>query len=260
MSNTSAVHRLDIFIASSTLAAHASFIEEGFRLRDLRFFCELFLNWAEDLDVSASSLQNTQLARFLADLVKQGFAKRSQRKQVQLFKLTRLGLLELLTRMNSSRHASHPSTVLFRLCFIKSYRHRLEALVEREGAHFPHSLKLEVAALLDLDAIIDQEIAKVERALQRKEQRVEDALKISALAKNLNAAKVPFAQIVDDVESRYPYELNTMKPLHELIASIAPDQRRWELEEGTLIRAHTLWGPQRELLRIFLERLKLLRG
>jgi hypothetical protein len=82
--------------------------------------------------------------------------------------------------------------------------------------------------------------------------------KTSALAKNRLASGVPFSEVVREVEDRYPYELNTMKHLEELIASIAPDQRQWELEEGNVIRAHTIWKPQRTLLQALLAQLKML--
>lgn len=260
MPSASSVHRLEIFTASATLAAHASFSDQGFRLRDLRFFTELFLNWVEDIDAATYSLQNTQLARYLTELIDHGFAKKISTNNIQSFRLTRLGLLELLNRIISSTNATQPSTALFRICFVKSYRPRLESLVEREGAHFPHSLKVELTALLDLTALIQNEIKRVERALQRADRRIDDALKSSALTKNRLAAEVPFSQVVQEVESRYPYDLNSMKPLQELIASIAPDQRRWELEEGNLIRAHTLWKPQRAMLKELLQQLKALQG
>lgn len=257
MSTGSTIDRLEIFIASATIAAHASFAQDGFRLRDLRFFSDLFLNWAEDLDISHTPLQNTQLARFLSQLMKEGFARKGTKKGITLFQLTRLGLLELLHRIVSSKNTAHPSAALFRICFLKSYRPRLEALVAKEGAHFPPALKLEVTALLDLDTLVQDEIKRIERALKRIERRIEDAEKTSALTRNRLAAKVPFPDVVREVESRFPYELNTTKPLQELIASIAPDQRRWELEEGNVIRAKTLWEPQRALLR---ELLKQFRG
>ena len=81
MRSGSSVTRLEIFTASATLAAHASFIEEGFRLRDLRFFTELFLNWVEDVETVTHSLQNTQLARYISQLIKQGFAKKVTKKK-----------------------------------------------------------------------------------------------------------------------------------------------------------------------------------
>lgn len=260
MTSGSATERLEIFIASAGIAAHASFADNGFRLRDLRFFTELFLNWTEDGDTSQPSLQNTQLARYIAQLVAQGFAKRSSRNGVTTFRLTRLGLLELLSRITSSSSIPRPSIALFRVCFIKSYKARLEALVAREGAQFPLSVRLELSALLDVDTLIDQEIKRVERALQRIERRIEDALEASALTKNRLATHMPFSDVVQEVESRFPYELNTTKPLRELIASIAPDQRRWELEEGNALRARTLWEPHRALLRELLNQLKKVRG
>lgn len=256
MSNSSTVGRLEIFIASATIAAHASFYDGGFRLRDLRFFSELFLNWTEDVDISHAPLQNTQLSRYISQLVDDGFAKRSSKGEVTTFRLTRLGLLELLNRIVSSTQTTHPSIALFRICFLRSYKPRLEALVAQEGAHFPHSLKLELSALLDVEALIEQEVKRVERALQRMEKRIEDALQTSALTKNRLAAHVPFPQVVQEVEARFPYELNTTKPLRDLIASIAPDQRRWELEEGNITRARTLWEPQRALLKELLHQLK----
>lgn len=258
MTSTSTVGRLEIFIASATIAAHASFIEEGFRLRDTRFFAELFLNWAEDTESSRDPLQNTQLSRFLSQIVDAGFARRNSTKGIQRFRLTRLGLLELLNRIVSSTNTSHSSTTLFRICFLKSYKPRLEGLVAREGAHFPHSLKLELSALLDIDSLLEQEIKRFERALKRIDKRIEDAIQTSEVTKNRLAANIPFAQVIEEVESRFPYELNTTKPLHELIASIAPDQRRWELEEGNLIRTRALWEPQRAIIRELLRQLKLM--
>jgi hypothetical protein len=47
-----------------------------------------------------------------------------------------------------------------------------------------------------------------------------------------------------------------LKPLEELIASVAPDQRQWELEDGNLIRVETIWKPQRALLQALLSQLK----
>ncbi len=258
MSTASTVGRLEIFVASAALAAHASFIEEGFRLRDVRFFTELFLNWTEAHQSSGSALQNTQLARYVSDLVEAGFAKQNAKKKVTFFRLTRLGLLELLARIVSVRASLQPSATLFRVCFLKSYKSRLEALVAREGAHFPHSLKLELSALLDVRALLQAQIRETEAALGRIERRIEDARSTSALTKNLLAARAPFSQVVEEVEARYPYELNSTKPLQELIASIAPDQRRWELEEGNVIRATAIWEPQRALLRELLRQLKTL--
>jgi hypothetical protein len=256
MTSRSTLDRLEIFTASATLAAHASFIEQGFRPRDLKFFLELFLNWIEEIDAPSYQVQNTQITRYVEDLVENGFAKGTDRRGVRVFALTRLGVLELLTRLVHSRNATHSSTTLFRICFVRSYRPWLERLVQREGEVFPHSLQLEVAALLDVAALVSSEIKRVERAIARTERRIKDAVETSKLTTNRLASHVPFTEIVEEVEARYPYELNTMKPLRELMASIAPDQRRWEFQEGGIIRVKTLWEPQLALLKELLRRLK----
>jgi hypothetical protein len=82
---------------------------------------------------------------------------------------------------------------------------------------------------------------------------------MSKLTKNRLSLGVPFADVVEEVEARYPYELNSMKPLRELIASIAPDQRIWELQTGSALRASMMWQPQREILREILKQMRALK-
>ena len=257
---TSLIARLDIYISAATLAAHSSFIREGFRVRDLTFFLELFINWSADFEPSMSPFQTTQLSRYLGDIVKEGCARRTTRSQVTYFRLTRVGLLELIQRLTNSKSPVPPAQTLFRVCFVKSYRPWLERLVEQEGTRFPAALATELAALLDVESIIVEEIKRIERALLRIEKRIADAQRTSALTTNRLASGVPFEEIVREVEHRYPYDLNSMKPLHELISSISPDQRMWELQHGNVLRAATMWEPQRAILAETLTQLKRCRG
>jgi hypothetical protein len=247
-----------VYLEAATLAAHASFIETGFRVRDLKFFTELFLNWSDDLDLTSTPFQNTQLCRYLDGLAADGFTRQATRAKVPTFRLTRLGLLELLNRLTNTAHPLPPAQSFFRLSFLKSYKPWLEQLVKREGSNFPPALATELAALLDIESIIMHEMRRLERALIKLEQRISDARAMSKLTTNRLAAGVPLADIVREIESRYPYELNSMKPLRELIASIAPDQRIWELQTGSSLRASVMWQPQREILKETLQQMKLL--
>jgi hypothetical protein len=272
----SVVGRLDLYIGAAALAAHASFLEEGFRIRDLAFFLELFLNWSSDFESHRDVVQTTQLSRYVAQLVSEGFAKRystkmkggpirdSLRKEgsrgVQSFRLTRLGLLELLTRMTSTQHPLPPAQTFFRLSFLKGYRPWLERLVEQGSSQIPPALAMELAALLDVDTLIVHEIKRLERAIERLEGRIRDAEQTSVLTNNRLAAGVVFDEVVREVERRFPYELNSMKPLHELISSINPDQRCWELQRGGVLRAAMMWEPQRAMLREMVRQLVRLRG
>jgi hypothetical protein len=255
----SLAQRLNVYLDAATLAAHATFIEGGFRVRDLRFFTELFRNWSDDFDPTAAQFQNTQLSRYLDNLVAGGFARCNTRSKTQTFRLSRLGLLELLNRLTSTNEPIPPAQSLFRLSFLTGYKPWLEQLVRREGTNFPPALALELAALLDIEAILSHEIRRLERALGRLERRISDAQAMSKLTKNRLSLGVPFADVVEEVEARYPYELNSMKPLRELIASIAPDQRIWELQTGSALRASMMWQPQREILREILKQMRALK-
>jgi hypothetical protein len=256
MKDSSHLGRLEVFIGSAAIAAHATFAEHGFRQRDVRFFVDLFLNWAEDVGAVAPKVQNTQLLRFLGGLVDEGYAKRSNHNEIPVYRLTRVGLLELLTRITTPADRAPPAHFLFMVLFIRGYRGRLEKLIADQGQLFPVALKLEVQALLEIDDLLKKEIKKIERAIGRLEQRISDAEKTSQLTKNRLASGVPFAEIVKEAEKRFPYELNSMKPLSELISDIAPDQRRWELETGNVLRAQTLWVPQRAMLIEYLKQLR----
>jgi hypothetical protein len=252
--------RLDIFVGAATLAAHASFVQPGFRVRDVAFFLELFLNWSHDFDPTHNSLQRTQLGRYVEGLVQTGYARRTARSGTKVYRLTRLGLLEILTRLTDTREPLPPAQTLFRICFVQGYKPWLERLVQQEGSAFPPAMVLELRAVLDVENLLAAEIRRVERAIDGLERRIHDAERASALSINRLQAGVSLPEVVREVETRYPYELNSMKPLRELIDSIAPDQRAWELQHGNILRARTLWKPQREILREVLRQLMLMRS
>lgn len=258
MKSASTVGRLEIYVAAAVVAAHASSFDSGFRQRDLRFFAELFLNWGED-SFYLPDIQNTQLVRYLTELSENGFAKRTRKQKIPSYRLTRVGLLELVTRMTDSRLHTSPQAFLFVLCFIISYRDRIEELVKREGAQFPPSLRIELEALLNPGELLDAELRRIEKAVARLQKRVEDAEKTSALVTQRLATGVPFQDVVLEAERKFPYELNSRKPLRELVAGIAGDQREWELRVGNLVRARSLWNPQKALLQAYYQQLRALK-
>ena len=249
MKTTATLSRLEIFIGSATLAAHASSSEEGFRQRDVRFFCELFMNWSDDLTSMPPPIQNTQIARYVEELVRDGYARCQRRGRAPAYRLTRLGLLDVTSRIVSPRDSSTPSHFLFVVTFLRCYRARIEGLIKREGKQFPLSLKMELEVLLDTTALIRAEVVRVERAIGRLQARIRDSSESAALVKRRLAAGTPFVSIVDEVEERYPYELNTQKPLSELMQSIVAEQRQWELEHGGTLRNNNLWMPQLRILK-----------
>lgn len=260
MKQTTTTIRLEIFMGAAILSAHASHSSTGFRLRDLKFFLELFTNWSEDLLPLESRVQTTQLTRHLTSLTRDGYARRSRNASAPTYRLTRLGILEIVTRITSPQYKRSQGEFLFLIGFLTSYRERIASIIAAEGAQFPLSLKLELQSLLDTSTLVASEISRVDRAISRMETRVHDALKTSELVRNRLAGGVAFSDVVSEVERKYPYELNSMKPLSDLIRELAPDQQRWELQDGNVCRARIMWEPQLAILREYRRQLTRLKA
>lgn len=249
--------RYEVFVSAAAIAAHASAAEDGFRQRDVRFLIELFTNWVEgSLHGGMIELKNTQVQRFLEDLVRNGSAKRQLKRKQPCYRLTRLGLLELLSRLSNRPSGGRPEHFFFLFYFLKNYGPRIVDLIRAEGKHFPSAMRLEIEALLDYGRLLRDEISRVERELKKLEERMDDAVNAGKLATKLFAAETPIDVVVKQLESRYPYELNSQKPLSELIGGIPRDIGRWELQVGNLKRVEEMWMPTRALFRCYLDSLK----
>lgn len=247
----------EFFVAAAAIAAHASFGKEGFRQRDVRFLIELFSNWVErTFDGPLLPVSNTQVQRYLEELVTEGYARRFIRRNRPRYRLVRTGLIELLQRLIPETLCSHPEHFFFLHYFIRDYRPRIEKLIADEGKQFPLALKLEVEALLDVDALIKQQLRCAELELKKLEERISDNVKGSKLATRLYAQKLPLLEVATEIEKRYPYELNSQKPLTELISEVPEDLGRWELETGAAKRVEHLWTPARSMLLSYIQILK----
>ena len=64
--------------------------------------------------------------------------------------------------------------------------------------------------------------------------------------------------VVLELEKKYPYELNSQKPLSELFSDIPADIAQWELMHGNAKRVSEMWEPSKLLLKTYLEGLKAL--
>jgi hypothetical protein len=260
MGYDSLFQRHELYVAAGALGAHASFAE-GFRQRDVRFLVDLFTNWVETaLQRSVTNVQNTQIQRYLESLAREGFARKITRGKQPHYRLTRIGLIELLTRISDEPQLARGHHFFFLFYFLRNYGPRLFSMVKAEGKQFPYSLKLEVERLLNIKGLLDRELAYAKKEMAKLNHRIEDAYHTSALMRNLIRQKVSIADAVKEVEKRYPYDLNSQKPLTELIASIPEDAREWELTEGTVKRAEEIWKPEYAMLKCYLEQLEKVRG
>lgn len=251
-------HRL--VAATATVAAHANANDEGFRQKDVRFLMELFCNWIDPGSQRGPVLiQNTQVLRYLKELEEDGYIRCIQSRRKPLYRLTRSGLIELISSAISGDGLETPEHFLFLYYFISSYRPKVFELVKSEGRQFPYALELELQGLLDGKELVSREIKRTERRLRELDTRIIDAQKAAQLTADLTKRKVPDEEIVREWERLYPYALNSHKPLTELFAEIAPDIARWEFETGNIRRVETIWIPQRAMLSAYLETLRKMR-
>ena len=260
MRRDSLFKRQELFVCSAIIAAHASNPGEGFRQRDVRFYIELFSNWiCHVLNDVALKLSNTQVLRYLEELIAEGYARQRKRKGHPRYVLTRVGLIEILKRLTLEPPQTQPEQFFFLHSFIENYRSRLELLIEEEGSKFPLALKLEVESLLDTESLVERQIEHVERELQQLEARIRDSSRTSKLSKKLYAEGEAHEEVMNAVEKKYPYELNSQKPLTELLSGLTEEHARWELEIGSIKRAEQIWLPSRALLLSYLQSLKRLK-
>jgi len=252
--------RHELFIAAATLGAHAN-EHEGFRQRDVKFLIDLFTNWVElALQRSGASFQNTQVLRYLEVLVREGYARKMRKGTRPVYRLTRTGLLELLSRMVEKPQLSRGAHFFFLYYFVRNYGPRIEEMVKSEGRQYPYALKIELERLLNFDELLKRELKYAAQELGKLQNRIQYAEGASALATGLLKKGEDLERVVLEAERKFPYDLNSQKPLSELIGSLPESARRWELETGNLSRAGHMWRPEKILLESYIRALESLRG
>ncbi len=243
------LQRYEVFFAGAAIAAHASYSTTGFRQRDVRFLIELFTNWVDLAAVSESlTLNNTQIQRYLEALCWEGYARKITRDKTPKYRLSRIGLLELLSRLSQRSGPVQPQHFFFLYYFICTYRSRLVDLIREEGKQFPSALRIEIESLLDHKRILREEIKRAELEERKWEERSREGLKSAQLAGQLFQKGVPLSEAVLKIEKLYPYELNSQKPLSEFIGSVPEDLAAWELEVGNRHRVEQLYEPSKNMI------------
>lgn len=248
----------ELFVAAGVLAAHATASSNGYRQRDVRFLIELFSNWVESsFEGEVLPISNTQVLRYLEQLVQDGFARRRSVSKIPHYSLTRSGLIELLGRLFPQALSIQPEQFFFLFYFLKNYRPLLWRLVESEGKKFPLALRYEVESLLDVTSLVEQQVRFAELELRRIEERIAEGFAAGKLAKE-KLKTHPLEAVAAEIEQLYPYELNSQRPLTDFISAIPEALGAWELSEGSLARAEVLWKPAREMLVVYVEQLRYL--
>ncbi len=250
----------EVFFIVAAIAAHSSFDQAGFRQKDIRFLIEMFSNWIDiEFKDRVLAVHNTQIMRYLEQLVTEGDAKRMSREKQPRYRLTRSGLVNLLSKL-AYREPGFPLEQFYYVYhFLEAYRGPLEALIQSEGNQFPPALKIEMDSILDVSKLLRAQVEFVENALQLLRKRVEENKAVIEIIREGRKQKKSVAEIVHEIEVKYPYDLNSQKPLSEFYEEMPLKMREFVLDIAIPKRTHQIWMPMLQILEKHLEILRTMR-
>ena len=234
------------YFVGGVLAAHATSSGKGFRLRDAVFFINLCSNWMESfLQSHVLGATNVQVQRVLQTLVEDGFAKRTSKARFPLFTLTRAGVLESLRRLGSQDSFPQFEQFLFAFYFMRSYRDRIEKLVMGSQEGPSPTFRTEIETLCDPELLLLKQRRFLKEQLRKLEARIQSTE--GAIALSTKQPTVDDA-LLENIQDKFPYQLNSERPMRSLLKGLMPSDAHWELTEGNRLRLNLLWDPTFALL------------
>lgn len=81
----------------------------------------------------------------------------------------------------------------------------MEELLVRQKDSLPKSYKIEIKHLLNPSNLIERQIQRVNKEIDKLESRIKDAYKMSEIAEGMIKKEKPLSEIVLKIESLYPY-------------------------------------------------------
>jgi len=252
--------RYSIFLAAAVMGAHGITKNNEFRQYDVRNMIEIFTHWATTTEEpSTFTIQNTQVARYLEGLAKEGFARRADNRSFPYYRLTRVGLLELLTRVVGQPYLSPREHFYFVFFFVEAYRSRIIAFVRNVGPRFPYSLQLELETLLNPETLLDKQLEHAQRQLRKLERRIDEHTKIPKLARKLLSEGKGYEDIRNSVDKTFPFSFLDHRRFIDVFSRGTERQGLWEMQVGSAKRTQDIWKPTRELLLCHIKQLKKLK-
>lgn len=127
-------------------------------------------------------------------------------------------------------------------------------MVGQKENRIPRAFQIELKSLLDHEELLHRQTRSLETAIAIFDEKIRDTLGARDLA--LANRDRGVNEIAKLVEQHFPYDMNAVKPMGELLAEFPPPLRLHELTEGNRCRVDYLWRPQREMLVNYLKILK----
>jgi hypothetical protein len=249
MARNSLFDRYEVFVASAVLGAFANSPHRIFRQLDVRLMIEVFTNWVESVEeYSNLPFQNTQIARYLENLINEGFARKLSGQTHQGYRLTRTGLIEIISRIVDPPHFYHREHFYFVYYFIDSYRESIIRLVKKEGKKFPYALQVELDDLLDVELLLGKEMQEAKSELRKLSKRIQEARETRDAANKIYADGIEYFEFLKELEHRVPMALNASRRYVELFERTPEKQGVWELTLGNDCRTEKMWMPAKRQL------------
>lgn len=243
------LQRHQTLFEAAAIGAHARFGARGFRQKDLRFLIELFSNWLETtLEGPTLDIENTQIARYLESLVREGFAKKTGEGTRPLYHLTRTGLMEQLSHLAHRSQWWPIEEFFFVYYFLESYRDRIECLIANAGTLYTGPMKLEIHQWLDLRGFVERQEQLLNREIAKLDLRIADSRTTTALVKQRTTEGKPLEHILKEIYEKVPYQLNNQKPMKDLFKETPNEDWLWEMEVGSEKRMTRIFIPLKDLL------------
>jgi hypothetical protein len=241
----------EILLNAATLGASVQTDDKGFRQKDVRFLFELFASWQLSPTEREQhvNIHNTQIMRHLSALVKTGWASRAAGKGSPRYRLNRAGLKGVTEILTTTVSRGTFSDYNFIAHFFASYRERILQLKDTHGAPLPLGLRQELNLLLNMNHLKKTMIQNLEREINYWEARIQETLECIEFAKNHYADHGQWPATIKALQTQFPYELNSQKPLSYFFRDVPVDLQRWEIFEGNKLRIANLWKPRLEILK-----------
>ena len=257
MRKLSASHQFRVFLATSVCASHINHQINGFRQKDVKFYTELFTNWMECHLGQNYQMQNTQIQRYLDQLVARQLLSKSK-NDIPVYHCKNSGLLELISSIAEVRDDDPLEMIFFQFHVLELYHDLLFNSVSQNMLELPHSLRIELKYLLDSKVLIEKQKVRIKKEIEKLTVRKNETLEMVQTAEKLLKEGKSFETTIKVIEKTFPYQLNNQLNMSALFKKLNPAIQKAELTTNANIRARKLWGPLIQHYQDHLNRLEAL--
>jgi hypothetical protein len=249
---------LRVYLYAAVCACHINYKERGFRQKDVHFFFDLFSNWMDSHLGQKSQLQNTQIQRFMKQLVAlQVLKQKTGRTPVYTCQDT--GLLYLIEKVSRIEEEDDLELFFFQYHLLEIYFDLLFETLLQKKLELPHSLKIELKYLLDREVLWGKQYKRIQKKIDMLKIRTDEAQQMEKLALKLYDQGKSEEIVIKTIEHTLPYQLNHQMKMSALYEKLLPGLRKRELTSHTRKRVQSLWHPMLNFYLDYLNRLETLK-